>query len=46
MRHGGPPAHLVTVPLHKPLKTGTLSAILSEVSHARSVPVKSIAELL
>lgn len=27
LQHPGPPAHAVTVPLHHPLKTGTLHAI-------------------
>jgi hypothetical protein len=46
MRHGGPPAHSLTVPLHDPLKAGTLHGILSEVAQARSIAVESIAELL
>ena len=46
LRHEGSPAHVVTVPLHNPLKTGTLHGILSEVSQARSVTVDSIVELL
>ncbi len=43
LRHEGPPAHSVTVPLHDPLKTGTLYAILSEVAGESSVTVESIA---
>jgi predicted RNA binding protein YcfA (HicA-like mRNA interferase family) len=46
MRHEGPPAHSITVPLHNPLKTGTLRGILSEVAQVRSVTVEAIAELL
>ncbi|MGB9456503.1 MAG: type II toxin-antitoxin system HicA family toxin [Bryobacteraceae bacterium] len=46
LRHEGPPAHTITVPLHNPLKTGTLHGILSEVALARSITVESIAELL
>jgi predicted RNA binding protein YcfA (HicA-like mRNA interferase family) len=46
MRHDGPPVHVVTVPLHNPLKTGTLHAILSEVAQMRSVGIESIIELL
>jgi predicted RNA binding protein YcfA (HicA-like mRNA interferase family) len=46
MRHDGPPAHSITVPLHNPLKTGTLLAILSEVAQERSLTVESIAESL
>jgi hypothetical protein len=33
-------------PIHKPLKTGTLHAIVSEVAQQQSVSVESIAELL
>ena len=32
LRHPGPPVHAVTVPLHNPLKTGTLHGILAEVA--------------
>lgn len=46
MRNAGPPVHLITVPLHFPLKTGTLHGILVEVAHARSIAVESIAALL
>ena len=46
LRNEGPPAHTITVPLHNPLKTGTLQGILSEVSKMRSIPVESIIELL
>ncbi|MEO8369729.1 MAG: type II toxin-antitoxin system HicA family toxin, partial [Candidatus Solibacter sp.] len=35
MRHEGPPAHAVTIPLNDPLKTGTLHGILSEVAQMR-----------
>jgi len=35
-----------TVPLHNPLKTGTLDGILSEVAQARAVTIESIAALL
>jgi len=34
------------VPLHKPLKTGTLHGILSETAQMRSITIESIAELL
>jgi predicted RNA binding protein YcfA (HicA-like mRNA interferase family) len=44
--HDGPPAHLITVPLHNPLKTGTLHGILTEVARMRSVAVESLAELI
>jgi predicted RNA binding protein YcfA (HicA-like mRNA interferase family) len=46
MRHEGPPAHLVTIPLHDPLKTGTLHGILSEVVLAKSISIESVVELL
>lgn len=46
LRHPGPPAHNVTVPLHNPLKTGTLHGILSEVALMRSIAVESVAQLL
>jgi len=45
LRHEGPPTHTVTVPLHSPLKTGTLHAIISEVAQNRSVTVESIIDL-
>ncbi len=44
--HVGPPAHSVSVPLHSPLKTGTLHGILADVAEQRSASVRSIAELL
>jgi predicted RNA binding protein YcfA (HicA-like mRNA interferase family) len=43
LRHGGPPVHSVTVPLHDPLKTGTLHGILFEVAQARQIAIESIA---
>jgi predicted RNA binding protein YcfA (HicA-like mRNA interferase family) len=46
MRHDGPPVHVVTIPLHNPLKTGTLHAILSEVAQMRSIGIESIVDLL
>jgi len=46
LRHEGPPVHAITVPMHNPLKTGTLHAILSEVSQKRSITIESIADLL
>ncbi len=46
LRHAGPPAHLITVPLHSPLKTGTLHVILSEVARMRSISVDVVAALL
>jgi predicted RNA binding protein YcfA (HicA-like mRNA interferase family) len=46
LRHEGPPVHSVTVPMHKPLKTGTLHGILSEVAQKRSISIASIADLL
>jgi predicted RNA binding protein YcfA (HicA-like mRNA interferase family) len=32
LRHEGPPVHMMTVPLHNPLKIGTLHDILSETA--------------
>jgi predicted RNA binding protein YcfA (HicA-like mRNA interferase family) len=46
MRHEGPPVHSITVPVHDPLKTGTLHGILSEVAQMRSITIGSLTELL
>jgi predicted RNA binding protein YcfA (HicA-like mRNA interferase family) len=46
LRHEGPPVHLITVPLHDALKTGTLHGILSEVAQMRAVTIESLAESL
>ncbi|MBZ5673664.1 MAG: type II toxin-antitoxin system HicA family toxin [Acidobacteriia bacterium] len=46
LRHDSPPVHAITVPLHKPLKTGTLHGILAEVAQMRSITVESLIELL
>ena len=46
LRYEGPPVHPITVPLHNPLKTGTLHSILSEVAQMRSITVESIIKLL
>jgi predicted RNA binding protein YcfA (HicA-like mRNA interferase family) len=46
LKHDGPPAHLITVPRHNPLKTGTLHAILAEVAQMRSTTIAGIAEML
>jgi predicted RNA binding protein YcfA (HicA-like mRNA interferase family) len=46
LRHPEPPVHSITVPMHNPLKTGTLHGILSEVAQLRSITVESIAGLL
>jgi predicted RNA binding protein YcfA (HicA-like mRNA interferase family) len=46
LRHDGRPAHAITVPLHNPLKTGTLHGIVSEVAQLRSITIESLAELL
>jgi predicted RNA binding protein YcfA (HicA-like mRNA interferase family) len=45
LRHEGPPVHTITVPLHNPLKTGTLYGILSEIALMRSVSIESITDL-
>ena len=46
LRHPGPAAYTITVPLHNPLKTGTLHGILTEVALMRSVALESLCELL
>lgn len=46
LRHEDPPAHSVTVPLHDPLKAGTLHGIVAEVAAVRSITAESILELL
>jgi predicted RNA binding protein YcfA (HicA-like mRNA interferase family) len=46
LRHDGPPVHTITVPLHNPLKTGTLRDILSETAQMRSITIESITDLL
>lgn len=46
LEHPGPPAHCVTVPLHNPLKTGTLHGILAEVAAMRSITIESLAQRL
>ena len=46
LRHEGPPAHSITVPLHNPLKAGTLHGVLSEVAQMRSITIESITDLL
>ena len=46
LRHKGPPVHTITVPLHNPLKTGTLQGILSEIAQMRSITIESIIDLL
>lgn len=46
LQHPGPPLHGVTVPLHNPLKIGTLHGILAEVALMRSITVESLSQLL
>jgi predicted RNA binding protein YcfA (HicA-like mRNA interferase family) len=46
LRNEGPPVHSITVPLHDPLKTGTLHGIVTEVSLMRSITAESILEQL
>jgi len=46
LRHAGPPAHTITVPMHNALKIGTLHDILSEIAQVRAISVESITELL
>ena len=46
LQYAGPPAHFVTVPLHSPLKTGTLHSILAEVALMRSITTESLVQRL
>ena len=46
LRHQGPPTHTMTVPLHNPLKTGTLHGILTEVALMRSTTIDALVERL
>ena len=46
LRHPGPPVHMITVPLHNPLKTSTLHGILAEVALMRTITVESLSNLL
>jgi predicted RNA binding protein YcfA (HicA-like mRNA interferase family) len=46
LRHDGPPVHLITVPLHNPLKSGTLHGILADVAAMRCIDVESLTESL
>lgn len=46
LKHEGPPAHSITVPRHKRLKTGTLQPILAEIARMRSVTVDFLIEAL
>ena len=40
------PAHAITVPDHRPLKIGTLSAILSEIATRREIDKAELIDLL
>jgi predicted RNA binding protein YcfA (HicA-like mRNA interferase family) len=44
--HQAVPAHSISVPLHDPLKIGTLQGILAEVAQAQSISIQDILELL
>ena len=44
--HQAVPAHSISVPLHDPLKIGTLHGILAEVAQAQSISIQDILELL
>ncbi|MBV8073062.1 MAG: type II toxin-antitoxin system HicA family toxin [Acidobacteriaceae bacterium] len=37
LRCAGPPIHMITIPKHDPIKTGTLHAILTEVAQLPSM---------
>jgi predicted RNA binding protein YcfA (HicA-like mRNA interferase family) len=44
--HEGPRVHSISVPLHNPLKTGTLHGILVEVAQVQSISIETLIELL
>jgi predicted RNA binding protein YcfA (HicA-like mRNA interferase family) len=46
LRHDGLPVHNISVPMHNPLKSGTLHGILAEVAEMRSITIESIFEML
>jgi predicted RNA binding protein YcfA (HicA-like mRNA interferase family) len=46
LRHQGAPPHSITIPLHNPLKTGTLHSIVADIARTRSIAVESIIDLL
>lgn len=46
LRHEEPPAHMITIPLHNSLKTGTLHGILVEVAQRRSISIESLVEMI
>ncbi len=46
LRNEAPAVHTITVPLHDPLKTGTLHGILAEVAQRNSITIQSIIEML
>jgi predicted RNA binding protein YcfA (HicA-like mRNA interferase family) len=46
VRHEGPPRHSITIPLHNPMKAGTLHGILAEVALMRSMAVDDLVKLL
>jgi predicted RNA binding protein YcfA (HicA-like mRNA interferase family) len=46
LTHPGAPEHSISVPRHGHLKTGTLHAILTEVSAMRSISIETLTERL
>lgn len=46
MQHPGPPQHLITVPGHRPLRIGTLHALITEGAEMRGLSVDEIIALL
>ncbi len=46
LRYAGPPVHMITVPLHASLKTGTLHSILTEAAQIRSIAIEALVEML
>lgn len=45
MMHPEPPEHFLTIPMHNPLKMGTLHGILQVVAAARAVSPKQVLDL-
>jgi len=46
LKHPGPPPHLLTVPRHTALKTGTLHGILAEIANARDISIEALLDSL
>ena len=46
LKNDGPRPHSLTVPLHDPVKPGTLHGIITEVARAQDVTVEFIVHML